>query len=367
MSNRIKILFVLNHFQFSDGVAATLRSLIQNIDKDKYELHLLPLYKLDHDFLTPVESMVKVHRGFGFYFRGMSVFISRIPLKWLYKLLIREKFDLEVAYQYGLSTKIISISPNPNKICWMHGYDSDMVLREYYKRFARIISVSQIGSKKLFSEGFVNSDYCYNIIDEQNILEKSAEQISISKSKRYLIVTICRLSPEKALLREIKCILRANEIMPNFELWIIGDGAERETLETYIESNHLSDSIKLLGQQHNPYKYLKEADLYLCGSLHEGFNTACQEAAILGIPVVSTDVDGAEELIDLAGCGEVIPNDEQAITECLTAILFNDNLVSSWKQIAFANRHRFYKQSRIKKIETELLKATSYGQDIEKK
>jgi len=354
MNNKIKILFVLNHFQFSDGVAATLRSLIQNIDKDKYELHLLPLYKLDHDFLKPVESMVKVHRGFGFYFRGMSAFISRIPLKWLYKLLIREKFDLEVAYQYGLSTKIISVSPNPNKICWMHGYDSDMVLREYYKRFARIISVSQIGSKKLSAEGFVNSDYCYNIIDEQNILEKSAEQISISKSKRYLIVTICRLSPEKALLREIKCILRANEIMPKFELWIIGDGAERETLETYIESNHLSDSIKLLGQQHNPYKYLKEADLYLCGSLHEGFNTSCQEAGILGIPVVSTEVDGAQELIDIMGGGRVVPNSEEGILSIFDEIIRNPSLLDSWKMIVENNKTKLYKKPRIKKIEDTL-------------
>lgn len=30
----------------------------------------------------------------------------------------------KVAFQFGIPTKCIAVSPNPNKLCWMHGYDT---------------------------------------------------------------------------------------------------------------------------------------------------------------------------------------------------------------------------------------------------
>ncbi len=355
MNNKIKILFVLNHFQFSDGVAATLRSLIQNIDKNKYELHLLPLYKLDHNFLKPVESMVTVHRGFGFYFRGMSALISKIPLKWLYHFFVKDKYDIEVAYQYGLSTKMISISPNPNKICWMHTYDSNLTLRSSYCKFPKIVNVAKIGSDKLHNEGFSQADYCYNIIDEENIIKQASEFNSVPTTSKKIVITVCRIDPDKAILRQIKCIEKISGIDNKYEFWIVGNGTDFPVVQDYVSRHRLESYIKLFGSQNNPYKYLVNASLYFCGSLREGFSTACQEAAILGIPVVSTDVDGAKELIEIAECGEVIPNNEEAITERLTAILSDNELIKHWKEIAQNTKSKFFKENRIAKIEKVLI------------
>lgn len=147
--NKKKILFVLNHFEFSNGVASTLRSLIDNLDQDKFEVHILPLYKYDAEFIEPIKEKVTVHSGFGLYFRGLDKAVDVCPKKLLYKLLVRDNYDLEVAFQFGISTKMISSSPNPNKVCWMHGYDTNMVLRKFYHKFLQIICVSKIGKSKL--------------------------------------------------------------------------------------------------------------------------------------------------------------------------------------------------------------------------
>ncbi len=353
-----KILFVLNHFQFSDGVASTLRSLIMNIDPNRYDIHLLPLFRLDRKFLEPVCERVTLHRGFGFYFRGLSKLVDLVPLRLLYRLLVRDKYDLEVAYQYGLPTKMISISPNPHKICWMHTYDSNLILKIYYQKYPKIVNVARIGSEKLHKEGFCQADYCYNIIDEDYIARKASES-NIPTTSKKVVVTVCRIDPDKAMLRQIECIERIHGIDKKYEFWIVGSGTDFSVIQDYVSDHDLDSYIKLFGNQTNPYKYLANASLYFCGSLREGFSTACQEAAILGVPIVTTEVDGAKELIEIADCGEVIPNDEQAITERLTAILSDNNLMNQWKKTAIANRHRFYKQPRIEKIEQTLNNAIS--------
>lgn len=351
-----KILFVLNHFQFSDGVAATLRSLVLNLNQDMYDIHILPLYKCDKEFCEPIKGLAKIHKGIGFYFRGLSAIISKIPLKWLYRIFVREKFDLEIAYQFGLSTKIISISSCANKICWMHTYDTPLILKNFYKKFPKIINVAKVGSEKLKNEGFFQSDYCYNIIDEEYIKNKATEKIlEIPQNKnRKIVITVCRIEADKAILRQIECIERIQNIEKSYEFWIVGGGSEFLKAQKYVSDHNLSSYIKLLGPQNNPYKYLANADLYLCASLSEGFSTACQEAAILGIPVITTDVDGAQELIDLAECGCVIPNNKKDIINKLSDILTNNSLISSWQDTAKNTCYHFYKAARINKIEQVL-------------
>lgn len=65
-----------------------------------------------------------------------------IPPRRIYKKFIKEKYDLEVAFQFGIPTKCIAVSENPHKLCWMHTYDANMVLRDYYKKFPKVVKCS---------------------------------------------------------------------------------------------------------------------------------------------------------------------------------------------------------------------------------
>lgn len=353
-SKRIKVLFVLNHFEFSNGVASTLRSLIDNIDQERFEVHVLPLYNLDKKFVETVKGKFILHKGIGFYFRGLGKMINIFPLKLLYRLFVREEFDVEVAYQFGTPTRIISVSHNLNKICWMHTYDEKMELRSFYKMFNRIISVAKVGQKKLVKDGFLNSDYCYNIIDEQNIHHLSEKNSDLTHDEEITLMTVCRVDPDKACLRLVQCLKEIKEKFPNFKFILIGDGRELPDIREFVKRNNMESYIQLMGAQSNPFKYLKHADVYFNGALREGFSTACQEAAILGIPVVTTEVDGAQELIELTGCGRVVPNSEEGIKNVLYDIFENPSILESWKLIAEQNKSKLYKLERIKKIERTL-------------
>lgn len=345
-----KILFVTNHFRFSNGVATVLRNLIANLDENEYDISLLAIYEFNQEFAAPIMNKIKVIPGYNFYFRGFDKLINLIPPEKIYKKFVKEKYDLEVAFQFGIPTKCIAVSPNPNKLCWMHGYDTKMILREYYKMFPKVINVAKSGRDRMIEDGFdpEKCDYCYNIIDETPILELAKEKCPITKKHKYCVINVSRLTPEKGFMRYLECIKEIVKSNQNAEFWIVGGGSEESKMQQYIKDNNLEKYVIMTGKQTNPYKYLKEADLYFCASYREGFSTSCQEAALLGIPVASVDVGGAVELKELSGCGCVIRNDKESICDELGEVLSNEKILKEWKEQANASKKLFYKEERIR-------------------
>lgn len=351
-----KILFVTNHFRYSNGVATVLKNLIINLDSEKYNIHLLVLYEFDKEFAKPIIEKTTILKGFGFYFKGFDRLINRIPPNLLYKYFIKEDYDTEIAFQFGVPTKMISTSKNDNKICWMHGFDSKMVLRKYYERYPKIINVSKSGRDSLVQMGFDQKicDYAYNIIDEKKIIELSEEKCTFKKEKKIAVITIGRLAPDKGFMRYLESVREIIKTIKNVEFWIVGGGTDEKRLKNFVQENQLEEYIKFFGAQKNPYSILSQADLYFCSSYREGFSTTCQEAAILGIPVVSVEVNGAYELINLSNSGSVIANDKESIINNLTQVLSNKNQINLWKINSYENRTEFYTMNRLKKIESIL-------------
>ena len=115
-------------------------------------------------------------------------------------------------------------------------------------------------------------------------------------------------------------------------LWIVGEGAEHEKLQKYIDDENLSDSIKLFGFDSNPYKYMYRSDMFVCSSFSEGMSTVCTEALLLGVPVISTRVNGADEIISDNKCGIVVDNNETALYEGMKNILTNRDRISDYKE-----------------------------------
>ncbi len=354
-----KVLFSLSHFEYSNGVSTALRSIIQNIDKEKYEIHILPLYKYDKDFAKPVKNMMKVKKGFGFYFRGFDKIVNFIPGWLLYKKFVKEKFDIEISFQIGAPTRCFASSKNPHRACWMHTFDEKMKQRKYYEKYPLMVTVARVGRDKLVKAGFQENgcDYCYNIIDEDVIIQKSNLPLDYKRKHKMVIVTVARMDPDKAYLRYVRTLEKYfNDEKNNqdVEFWLVGGGSEFENVKKFVKEHHMEERVILFGKKDNPYKYIKNADIYFCVSYREGFSTSAQEAAILGIPVMSVNVDGANELIRDAGCGLEVGNSEEAILRALSKAINNETLVEEWKNVATYSKIKFYKFNRIKKLESIL-------------
>ena len=139
-----------------------------------------------------------------------------------------------------------------------------------------------------------------------------------------------RFTPQKNYPRLLKTVKRLKEDNIDIDLWILGDGEQKEMIENYILDNHLEDCIKLFGFQSNPYPYMREADLLVCSSNYEGYSTFITEGLILGKPIVTTDVSGMKELLGNNEYGIVTDNNDDSFYSGLKKIIIEKELLKKY-------------------------------------
>lgn len=317
-----KILFTLNHIEPQNGVCSVLRELSGALAKEGFDVTVMPLFRFDQSYADTFDSRVKIKKCYGKYFRGWGKIVRLLPQKSVYKKFVREKFDIEVAFQCGCPTSMLAASTNKTsrKIAWMHGYDERDL--KQHRAFDKIVACAKSTAeqyKKVFSQP-EKVTYLYNLVDEKEIFGKCREKIGLQKKYPITFLSVGRLSYEKGYDRLISAHARLMNDGLKHGLWIVGDGVERENLENLIEEKDVTDSVTLVGFDANPFKYMAAADVFVCSSRSEGMSTVCVESLLVGTPIITTLVNGAEELCE-TGAGILTDNDENSLYEGMKDIL----------------------------------------------
>ncbi|MDU3520824.1 MAG: glycosyltransferase [Clostridium saudiense] len=365
-----KILFLIESFA-SGGVEKVFIDLINNMDINKYDVTVMSIWdygvrKKDLRKDVKYKSIFPNIKGISRVFHN---FVEKSDGKLLYKLGIREKYDIEIAFIEGRATKIIGASTNPNsrKIAWVHidlaqGHWTSKVFREsteleknYYKKFNDIVFVSNSAKEgfiKLFGDDFDNLQVKYNPIIADDVIRKSQEIVDdIEKPKdKKLLVTSGRLVSQKGYESLLEVCNKLNNDKLDYELWVLGEGWARPKLEELIDKYKLNN-VKLLGFKENPYKYIKQGDLFVCSSKNEGFSLVIAEAMILGLPVISTNCSGPNELLNFGEYGFMVENTEEALYEGLKEILNNREKLKYYIEKSKKRVNFFNYKDRISDIE----------------
>jgi glycosyltransferase involved in cell wall biosynthesis len=121
-----------------------------------------------------------------------------------------------------------------------------------------------------------------------------------------IVITVGALVPLKGIDRLIDAVA----LMDNrqVKLYIIGEGPERASLESRINTHHLSDRIFLVGSQPQSElaHWYSAADLFCLASNREGCPNVVIEAMACGTPVVASDVGGVRELVAKPAYGRIV-------------------------------------------------------------
>lgn len=118
---KIKILFF--HFDLGYGGAErVLVNLLNNLDKDKYDITLLTLFHYGiaaKDLDKSIRWKWVLDRK---PFRGITYLLRLFSPEFLHRRIIREKYDIEIAYMEGAPSRIISACPyeDTKKFAWIH-------------------------------------------------------------------------------------------------------------------------------------------------------------------------------------------------------------------------------------------------------
>lgn len=357
--NKKQVLFLIESLS-GGGAEKVLTTLVNNLDESKFDITLCCVVNtgkyiaelnpnIQYAYIIPnINSLKGVKRWY--YSLLYHLIYQWLPLKWVYKLFVPQNRDVEIAFVEGFATKLLSYSTNrkAKKIAWVHidleqfhwtksVYKNIKEEQTCYQQYSQIITVSdtaQSAFKRVFKEVHVPIQTLYNPIDSNEILSKGKEEVSCVKSSNIRLVSVGRLVHQKAydrLLRIVNLLIQQNYPI---ELWIIGEGEERGKLENYIRDNGLEKVVTLLGFQSNPYAYLTQCDLFVCSSVSEGYSTAVTEALILGLPVITTDCSGMNELLLNGKYGVITENSEEALYQGLKSILDHSKLLEYYKRQA---------------------------------
>ncbi|NIT55111.1 MAG: glycosyltransferase [Aliifodinibius sp.] len=156
---------------------------------------------------------------------------------------------------------------------------------------------------------------------------KERKNLDLPEDK-VVFSTIGRLIKRKNLeeLLEILSTIQSN--FP-FLMLIIGEGPEREHLQTKIRSLGLIEKVRLLGRvsEEEKFQYLNLSDAYLSTAMHEGFGIVFLEAMECGVPVICYDRGGQVDFLQNGKTGFLIQSgDKEAFASNLLRLLNNSQL-----------------------------------------
>ena len=124
------------------------------------------------------------------------------------------------------------------------------------------------------------------------------EPASVLSAERFLLLSVGRLSQEKGFDLLISAFATLCDAFADWDLVILGEGSERQTLKAQIVSEKLDKRVILPGHVDNVGAWYRRADLYALSSRFEGFPNTLLEAMAYGLPAVSFDcLTGPADLI----------------------------------------------------------------------
>jgi len=338
-----RILFVITYFDCG-GICRSLQNLLNLIDSNKYEIDVFGFVEAgmfekglfkncriipEDKLLRSLYSRYSSTSGVKKYQAAISKIVNRLSgwryNEWLLqrtanRIVSNGNYDMVVAFSEGIVTKFLSYVKHPNKVAWIHcDYANFHKLANHlnelpiYNRYKSIICVSEFTKSSfvsIYPELANRTQSIYNVLDGTMIKNQAVLQLpdGINFDTEYFnIVSVGRLDQVKrmSVIPEI-----ANQLVKNGDKikWYIvgpkgGINDEYQKLIDNIDRLNLNDTICYLGEQENPYPFIKNADLLVNTSISEACPYVINEAKILETPIVCTDFGSAVEFVEPEATG----------------------------------------------------------------
>ena len=141
-------------------------------------------------------------------------------------------------------------------------------------------------------------------------------------SSTLLVGIVGRLSKEKGVDLFLRAAARVLSQLPNVMFVVVGDGPERETLETLIDELNIRDKVSMLGRREDMAEIYASMDVMISSSHQEGLPMTILEGMASGRAWIATAVGDVPTIVVNDQTGVLIPagNIEILATE-LVALL----------------------------------------------
>ncbi|GAP95126.1 glycosyltransferase family 4 protein [Leptolyngbya sp. NIES-2104] len=264
-----------------------------------------------------------------------TVWKARSQLK---ALLQQKSFDVIIAHACWVQAIFGSVvkAQNLPLVFYAHNIVSG---REWLERLAKRIVPDLVIANSNYTASTLNHLYpevpsrtvyfpvlSSQCLDSTVVRQRIRSQFQ-TPADRVVIAQVSRLEECKGH-RSLLVALSQLKSIPDWEMWLVG-GPQRAQERTYLASLQkqltelqLVDRVKFLGQRSDVSELLAAADLYCQPNRHaESFGISLIEALYAGLPIVTTAIGAAPEIVDQS-CGCLVPaGDNSAIAQVLERLI----------------------------------------------
>lgn len=321
VTNRKKILFLIGNLE-SGGVSKSMVSLLNVIDRDKYDISLwcgspfgifFSLLPKDITIISDKKTtlllqgingllpLLKKGYIFIFFVSIIRLLLSKInkgyAAWWLSRFFpsLNEEYDLIVDYngQQQLYYMVDKLK-GKKKVTFFHNdygkwpyyYRID---KKYFPKVDAIYTISNvcIESLKRFFPDQKDKIKLMENISSVELINKMANEFKVNFKDGYSILSVGHICKRKGTDLSIEAMRILKEHRLKFKWYFIGD--IKEDFSALIAKYSLESYVEFLGVKVNPYPYIKACDIYVHPSRFEGKSIALDEAKILCKPIVVTN------------------------------------------------------------------------------
>ncbi|MEG1312472.1 MAG: glycosyltransferase [Romboutsia sp.] len=374
------------------GTEKALLTMLDEMDKEKYEITILMLEEYG-GFLDSIPSYVKIKYVEDFsnmkprlnnppiqvaknliksekLVKGINILAIHLVTKVFgerslyFKYLLKNykkiegEYDLAAAYAgpmdfitYFVLRKIKA----KKKVQWIHfdiakiGFNLKFA-NKFYGKFDKVFVVSKEGKSKLIERVpslEKNTEVFFNIVSENKIKDLASRDMGFEDDFNGIrILTVGRLAKEKGQDMTILVLSKLKNEGYKVKWYCIGEGNARSDYESMIKEYKVEEDYILLGSKTNPYPFMKECDIYVQSSRHEGYCITLAEAKILKNSIITTNFTGAKEQIENNETGLISDINEMDLYIKIKRLLDNNDLSETIK-----NNLRSETTSRLKEID----------------
>jgi len=348
MKNRkIKLLFLTDKLE-GGGLERAVVNLINYINRNKFDISLGVMKKKGF-FLNKVIAGVKITpiiKNASLIDKGFITRAHRYlhAAYGVYKIVNSKKPDIVISTLNFVGPLAVFVKLFERKtivLLWLHDYPiktskqgilTEIIMNLTFKFADKIICCSKgvrIALNDNFNISLDKTITIYNIIEIDKINRLKNEEIYDDWFKRcdLKIISVGHFESGKGFDYLIKAFKLVIEKGINANLIILGEGTERNIFENLTKNLGLENYVIMPGFKENPYKYMKNSDVFVLSSISEAFPYVLLEAMICGVPIITTEYPSFKDIITNNINGISVPiKDEKTLANAVAELLKNKEM-----------------------------------------